>query len=116
MMLRFDKAFERAVRPQARHAGALAVLERQHVRWQSIKSTLLKKELHELLTANGVREAPGSVGTLTTQRVLVAPRAPSVTSIQRHLPKGTAVEYTEGLMTKRELNQISGALRDGSKK
>ncbi|HEV7918772.1 MAG TPA: hypothetical protein VGO97_04270, partial [Solirubrobacterales bacterium] len=74
------------------------------------------KNLQDLLRSKGLKEAKGEVGGLTTQRMLVSPRAPSTGTLVKHLPKGTTIEYVGGLMTKREVQGISEAMRDGLKK
>ncbi|MDH2427014.1 hypothetical protein [Sphaerisporangium sp. TRM90804] len=49
------------------------------------------------------------IGEASTQRVLVAPRAPGDRSV-RHLPKGVAVDYIMSFMSQRDMRTVSRAL------
>jgi hypothetical protein len=66
--------------------------------------------LQALLRREGVKPSSAAVGELTTQRVLVAPRPPSDTSIHRNLPPATAIEYVEGLLERPKIKRCSEAI------
>jgi hypothetical protein len=53
---------------------------------------------------------PSTYGSTSTQRLIVAPRPPSDTSMARELGREFCVEYIEALMAKKDLRLASQAL------
>jgi hypothetical protein len=78
----------------------------------SIAKPYAIKNLRHLLGDKGVKETAGEVGGLTTQRMLVSPRAPSTGTLLEHLPNGASIDYVGGLMTQTEVKGLSEAIRD----
>jgi hypothetical protein len=66
--------------------------------------------LRELLERERVKPGKGTLGDLSTQRVLVAPRPPSDASLRRALPRATAIEYVESVLSKQESLSCSHAI------
>jgi hypothetical protein len=67
------------------------------------------RNLQELLKPN-VKPPKGTVGSLSTQRILVSPRPPSTGSLLKHMPAGTAIEHIESQLSKSELNPCVKAI------
>lgn len=66
--------------------------------------------LRALLEKEGVDLQTAGLGDASTRRILVAPRAPTDKSLAKHLPRGVAIDYVPGLMSKSEMNQSAKAL------
>ena len=73
------------------------------------------RNLKELPIERGALKK-GNLNELTTQRILVAPRPPSESSLRAKLPPGTAIEYVDAVMGKSELTDCSKRFAKALKK